>query len=605
MAKKQQRGVALMTVLGVAFVLSLMTGALVGTQQGNFSMIVSSASQKQASLSANSGLDYARFRLSRLRTLGSASHSKKLSTNGIEVTETSSGATGGSPGFVTFEGNFVGSTPARSFSVTVENRLGLAEDSARGLPKSCVVITSVGRCGTFQSKIESVLVQAPLYDAAAISNGQMDMSDVDNWVVKSQDPLRNWVRSNESIYAPDFLGPTGTKKMEFERGANKRPGVAWSKKNIYLGKSDKIVDTSNSTEAFTKTNGSMAPYATLNYNAYDLKREDLIKPSGTEASVPAGTFTINTQTLTYDEEIWQGYWRPSRIVKHTKVVSGLVYQPPVGPSKQWLQGSQVPQGQDWNWTGSHWSRTHPAVMPDGQPLANRGDVELKAEVVNIANDFTSPQMTFSFSKGSPGQAGYTPPQFTALNDGPLRVDGDLAIVSDPATTSEKPALGFAAGAAATSATQFGYLYSNSTPGAKNGDILIEGTVTGSGAIAAQRDLAVAGSSKFEASEGNLGLVLWSGRDIKFGVQADTDMAFRGLVYAKNNVSLDFAKSTGNTGNRLKSLSIEGALVAQSGKIEMGKAATVDMNYNPKYLEIFTKGLPNNTARFAQVAFKTD
>lgn len=36
---------------------------------------------------------------------------------------------------------------------------------------------------------------------------------------------------------------------------------------------------------------------------------------------------------------------------------------------------------------------------------------------------------------------------------------------------------------------------------------------------------------------------------------------------------------------------------------MGDAKNVKMNYDPAYLELFTNGLPDGTARFAQVSFK--
>ncbi|CAN0493434.1 unnamed protein product, partial [Phaeothamnion confervicola] len=56
-------------------------------------------------------------------------------------------------------------------------------------------------------------------------------------------------------------------------------------------------------------------------------------------------------------------------------------------------------------------------------------------------------------------------------------------------------------------------------------------------------------------------------------------------------------------NQLNKLVVDGALVAQTGQIKMGDANTVNMTYDPDYLKLFTNGLPQGTARFAQVSFK--
>lgn len=59
-------------------------------------------------------------------------------------------------------------------------------------------------CGPFHTQIETTLVGAPLYDSACIANKAIDMASVNNWTIDSQDPLRNWIRSNEDILTPDF-----------------------------------------------------------------------------------------------------------------------------------------------------------------------------------------------------------------------------------------------------------------------------------------------------------------------------------------------------------------------------------------------------------------
>ncbi|CAN0490150.1 unnamed protein product, partial [Phaeothamnion confervicola] len=181
--------------------------------------------QRQAVLAASSGVDFSKYKLELDRTYGTFTETKTVTWGDLEVTEVKDSNT--------IKGVFLGSSPPRTFTVEIGNYLSAAAP-AEVSPSHCVRLRTTGTCEPFQQSTEIILVEAPLYDSAACSNGGMDMSAVNNWFVDSLDPLRNWVRSNQSVQAPDFLHDS-TKKMQFIQSTCPNPGVAWSRGDIYIG----------------------------------------------------------------------------------------------------------------------------------------------------------------------------------------------------------------------------------------------------------------------------------------------------------------------------------------------------------------------------------
>ncbi|MBT9587349.1 hypothetical protein IV102_28670 [bacterium] len=579
----RRRGVALLTVVMMTFLLAMLTSALMGNHQSNFAILGDSINQRYSTLAASSGLDYAKYRLGRERTLGqsNASFAGAVTRWGdLEITE--------GVNQPLFRGHFVNSTPRRDFEVQIENYLDRSGAPADLSPASAVRLKIVGMCGPFHTQIETTLVGAPLYDSACIANKAIDMASVTNWTIDSQDPLRNWIRSNEEICTPDFL--SGGKTMEFLKSKCPNPGVGWSKKDVYVGEkaNNVIVDGGNFADVFASTKGLMAPNSNLNYNIYDLKLKDLKKPAAPDVEIPAGTYTVNTTTVTYVDNVWEwrgwghgDHWEIVETHPGSKTIPDLVYTDPSGTPQHILKQADVPQP---GWTDHHgWRRTERTnvVLPSNNK-------QVGSSVVNISNNFSSDNFTFNFDSS----------QFSATNANPLHVSGDLTVNSNTTIpTIPSPNVNFVSAVG----TEPGFIYSSAGATAASGSIKVQGTVAGRGGVAAHQDLTMGANSNLSADAAHLGLVLWAGRDITFDVQNGSDMLFRGLVYAKNNVALKFAGAPGTAS--LNNLVLEGSLVAQSGSMIMGDAKNVKMNYDPAYLELFTNGLPDGTARFAQVSFK--
>lgn len=290
-----------------------------------------------------------------------------------------------------------------------------------------------------------------------------------------------------------------------------------------------IVDGGNFADVFASTKGLMAPNSNLNYNIYDLKLKDLKSRPRPTWRFLAGTYTVNTTTVNYVDKVWEwrgwhGGWEVVATHPRSKTIPDLVYTDPMGAPQHILKQGDIPQP---GWTDVHGARrieTTDVVLPSNTK-------QVTGSVVNISNNFSSDNFTFDFDSS----------QFSATNANAARGRGpDHQFQHDHSQHPEsqrelcrdcRHRAGFHV-----------YFWAGTAPG--SGSIKVQGTVAGRGGVAAHQDLTMAANSNLSADAAHLGLVLWAGRDITFDVQNGSDMLFRGLVYAKNNVALKFAGAPG-------------------------------------------------------------
>ena len=85
--------------------------------------------------------------------------------------------------------------------------------------------------------------------------------------------------------------------------------------------------------------------------------------------------------------------------------------------------------------------------------------------------------------------------------------------------------------------------------------------------------------------------------------------FRGLIYAEKEVTVSGACKvvTRNdrtvfeyTNDTLDKLRLQGAVVARTGSINIAETKDVTLDYDPKYLNALTKGMPDDRRRVARV-----
>lgn len=82
-----------------------------------------------------------------------------------------------------------------------------------------------------------------------------------------------------------------------------------------------------------------------------------------------------------------------------------------------------------------------------------------------------------------------------------------------------------------------------------------------------------------------------------------------MIYAENDVNLygGLKKSSGDgvinwvpADAALDYLTLEGAVVARQGHVNIGRTKNVSLTYNPTYLNTLTKGMPDNRRRIGHV-----
>lgn len=557
--RKKNRGLALVIVLFTTVLLTMMVGAFFMVNQDNLSLGRASERRLEAQLTAESGLSYARFKLEQNQTWGQGAFVGYPEVLGSLTVRVSGAA---------LVGEF---QDGRQFRLTLRNQLKKSALPAGGglaaVPADSVVITSEGTVGGFRSGLEMLMVGEPLYDAAASSNGMIDMRGNRTWEVHSRDKMRNWVRSNDHIHANDVLGGGAQSTHFISDVSSAIPGTLWSKKDIYS--QDTAIDSSNAQAFLTRTNATVAPRSTKNYNIYDLKLSDLKVPQTATVNIPPGRYYV-TETL-------------ATPVKKVVTPNPFPFPPTVSLQDQAQKAiravTYLPEG-----GGA------PQVYYDQAGLnavADSGGVKPPLTGTMVAGVATfAPGFTFDFSSVD----------FSISGSNQLAVNGNFSV-------------GYGEGV-----DQNGNLFTPQLPkpdtdvkfsssgGAitflnVKGSMTVDGKVVGYGAVAADKDINFRADANLTASTTDP-LVFWSGGNVTVDATGRQGVKLTGLVYAKNNFEV-----LTTDGSTLQEIRLTGALVARNGEIKMANTDKVNMIYDPAYLETLTKGLPDDRRRLAPMSWR--
>ena len=556
--RKKKRGLALVIVLFSTVILTMMVGAFFVVNQDNFSLGRAAEGRLEAQLAAESGLSYARFKLEQNQTWGRGPFTGYPEVVG-SLTVRQSGAD--------LVGDF---EDGRTFRLSIRNQLGQAGAPAAGglaaVPKDSVVVTSWGGVRGFQSGLEMLMVGEPLYDAAASSNGMIDMRGNKAWEVHSRDKMRNWVRSNDDIHANDVLRVGTTESTRFISDVGSSiPGTLWSKKEIYS--QDTAIDSGNAKAFFTSTNATVAPRSTKNYNIYDLKLSDLKVPQTAAVTIPPGRYFVTETLATPVKRVETPRFllppRVDMVDQAQRAIRAVTYIP---------EGGGTPQ-----------------VFYDQAGLAavaDSGGVKPPTTGTMVAGSATfAPGFTFDFSTLD----------FSMTGSQQLEVNGNFSV-------------GYGTGVDANGNpftpqlpkpdTDIKFSSSGSMTFLNvKGNMSVDGKVVGHGAIAAEKDIFFRADADLTATTTDP-LVFWSGGNVTIDATGRQGVKLTGLVYAKNNFEVMTTDSS-----VLQEVRLTGALVARNGKIKMANTDKVNMTYDPAYLDALTKGLPNDRRRLAPMSWR--
>ncbi len=543
---KKRRGLALILVMMCTGMLAMLVGAFFQANRDSLTLGSAGIRRAEAQMAADSGLTYARFKLERDQSWG-----KSGFTGYPEVL---------GPLRVEVDGTGLKGTLAdgRSFHLEVTNLLDLAATATQ--PKDSVLVRVHGTSGGFRVGMEELLVGEPLYDSAVSSNGILNMRGNKSWEIHSRDQIRNWVRSNEAIYANDVFSPTNTTRFISDVGS-RVPGVMWSKKDVYA--ENALVDASNIAAFNQQVAGVAAPRSTMNNNIYDLKITDLKVPTSTVASMPPGRYVLTEAEAIPVNEETRGIWpfrHTVQVDQPPQAIKAVAFYPDGGGSPQMF----YPQSELDRVGGSGSPPVHP---PASGTLATGSVVQFHPGI----------PFTFDFSTND----------FSISGDQQFQVNGNFAIGYEPPPNGPKLPIQMA-DIVFSSATDTTFM--NVT-----GSFTVDGRVKGRGAVAAGGEVMMKADADLTASTTDP-LVFWSGGNVTIDASGKSDVKFTGLVYAKN----DFIVQSSTPVNEVR---LTGALVARNGKVSITAADKVNMTYDPAYLQALTHGLPNNRRRLKSINWR--
>jgi len=568
----RRRGMALMLVLTVSSVLVMMTGAFVANNHANFTTLAATQRQREALLAVESASSYLYHRLEHDKTFAQSAFAKANDISppggGLKVRQIK--------GTTQIEGTLVdeaGVGREATFVVEIHNRLDLpATNHPVRVPKDAVLMKVVGRSGGFESRCDILYQGEPLYDGSLNANRDIIMGNNDVVNVDSEEADRNWLRSNGTIHFSPFAQTGASQRVNVRQKNGGPQGVVWARGEIYSG--NERLEGNLLTQAGQKSGGIMAPKSRMNYDMYQLRFEDLNiggkDDDAVKARMPGGYYSINEAPIKWfvgQEE----HQESVRVLSHI--------DPATGVRTNYYHGKMV-------------SNNPGLIFPDDWNTdAKSSD---KNGVVYLGTGPEGHAMTYNFETN----------EFVAASSETVYVDGSLSISSGLDGNEPKLRL-------LSNGSSVGVLKAK-------GDISIQGTISGGGALLAEGDLTLMANSQNFKDQGkatdvdadqNSGVVLFGQNVTMFGGNTHS-MSFKGLIYAEHDFNV-WGQAQVVTKNGVKilqqgenleldTLELEGAVVARQGTINIADTKTINLKYNQTYLKALVKGMPDNRRRIRHV-----
>lgn len=575
----RRRGIALVFVLTMTSVIVMMTGAFLAANRANVTSLGATLRQRDAQMAAESAIAFCTYTLEHDQLWAQTEFIRERDISpvgrGLSVSEVPDGTV--------IAGKVLDETQhgiESTFTVEIQNNLG-HDTPGHGVGADRVKLNVVARSGNYEYRRDVMLTGEPVYDAALTAqnditlNSSMSRANTIHLLPATDDagnPIgeKNWIRSNRDVNLNAFVGPgsaAGNKQLRIGATAGGQKGVIWAKGNINVGLGNDVgsdlhrLSGDELTEAQRRSGGILAPNSRLNNDIYELQIDDLnVESSRATINMAPGTYRLKHLDLT----ISSGDVIPD--------VTALEYVSPSGERTVFFDGRY------------NTDRSLDSLgLPDNFVASDSdGVVRLNRE------NSSGPSMTFQF--GTPGG---NDPTFATNDNSVVKVNGDLNIYSE--IDGQVPRVQLA------DTGQRGVLRST-------GSILINGTLTGGGAILADGDVwlqanAAPGrdtSVDVDAGQGDSGgEVVIFGRKVGIIAGGSHRVAFKGLIYAKEDVGIHGGVEVESVNDELRfigqatpleKLVLEGAVVAHSGAISIVETQEMYLKYNERYLKSLTKGL---------------
>ncbi len=584
---KSKKGIALFSVMVMTGLLMLLLGAFMQVNQQQFGLVNNDQSHLAASEAARSAMDYCTYRLEHHRQWGSSPFEGRVDSGTaglLEVREVRNSHR--------LEGRVVQSDT--NFEVTLLNNIdGTAQRD--GVPVGFCRLRINAWRGTALVRREAMLGTAPLFDAAVISSRRINV-DSQTLTVASTDPLRNRLRSKGDIMVPTYEG-----QFNFSAPADATErGVLWAREGISMGSHD-LTDEDEAARAVRATGGRFMPEADTHYEVYDLQIDEVRAPE-TSVTIQPGVYIFNRQTVTYESDDGPRSVVVPVLQRRDWAVNDEGYVEGGDLREAWYLTSSLPADAD-----SDWITLYNDLPEEGLHPMTSNTFSLDAGV------------QVHFNSLDPRFDGVDPPSLVLNSDVNLHVNGDFGVASwdadyHPTLIFRDPETG-EVGVDSAGRTVSGSITTRST-GDRPGSIMIEGAILGNGKLLADGDVTLkntfAAVSTDEASDlsifagGSVNIrprrAAWRDEETVFegGLEdRDASTAFRGLIYARQDVIIDAADSGAGTAD----VYVEGAVVAREGKVKVTNARNVAFKYNPDYLDTILTPRIGDRVRLERAVWK--
>lgn len=589
----KRRGIALISVFIVSGVMMILLGGFVRVNMRNFDLLNNDLRHITAEETARSAYDYCMFRLEDNRRWGT----KKFDGDKdqevkdyLDVTLLENKTK--------IEGSVVGADA--TFEVKILNNID-GDATVDGVEKGDCRLRIVATSGSARVSREVVLGTAPLFDGSVIASDGIYV-DADHLNVASTDPLRNRIRSKKGINVPDYKD-----NFSFNPAAKaNEKGVLWAKDGIQMG-GKRLTDSNYAREAQNATGGQFLTKADTFYDVYDLQLSE-IKENSNIATINSGVYVFGQRTVAYESG---GETKNATI--------------PVLERRDWSLDSDGNLGHGDVREVWYLPRSLPSDATNWR-VGLYGDLPengLHAETDNTFPIDSGVQVHFNSIDPlyASTQQKKEPPSIVINSDVNLEVNGDFGVASDskdyrPTIKFQDPETG-AVGTDNHGNIESGSITAKAANG-KPGSIYLEGAIFGNGKLLADGDVTVKNTFANVSSDSNSDLSIFSGGSVSirpqkardwddktiFGGQDwDGSTAFRGLVFARDSVSIEADKNNDPNVMEKTNVYIEGAVVARNGKVAVYNAKDVEFRYNPSYLDSILKPNKESRVRLERVVWK--
>ena len=562
MNRLHKRGIALITVMAVLVLCLMLLGAFLQTNR-HYLQLYKGGQQRDAVGSATqSAFEFCRFELERDNTWGLPfTESRSYSRGNMEVRELVRESVGDREGRL--EITFADS--GSKVRVAILNNIAFDATSPEQVPANSCRFRIESELGSSRSGADIVVRKMAYFSSTAVASEKVR---IDALVANfhSRDPIHNQIRSQGDIELGSLINSEGKRRFNFRPDGdsqNANAGTVWAKGDISLdgqnGRNSSILS-----QAAAETGASWIDQGRSHSETPELKLEDIDPHTGDELLIEPGSYKFTRSQLQWQDYSggWNDFAADTPLLEH------------------WQNGKVQTVYFPYENTGT--------LPPERFRLKEFPDAE-------VSSSFYS---TTEFEIQDGVKVNLATKKIAIDANRNAKVKGDFEVTTD--SWDVIPTLHFAS---VTDWTKRGSL-------SATGDIDIKGQVYGLANLLAGNDLTIAPNyidqdKEAEHNSTNSNIALYAGRDVTikppdtgtWGI--NSHVAFRGLVYADNNFKF-VANETRVSG---QTLTIEGALVARKGSIDIQNAFHANLIYNPDYLTDLIKKQEGNRGQVEMIAWR--